>query len=487
MKFNELKVGRKLQIYAFFVLLIFISGGLMALNSVGRLSGYIEHTYTDNVAPAVTISGILEQLLEHRIALRGHILSSSQEEMKKLRSEMAKIQAEVIALTEAKDKYHLTGEEEYLFIAFANNMKPLFDGSQEALQLSESFSKEDADKKMLTENPVFERSKEALLKLIKMKEDDVKADYETSLSFKKTTWLMTTLIIFGGLGIVIISSIFITRSIRGSISTAVNTVSTSATQIAATITQHERTASQQAASVSEMSATIDELGSSASQVSMQAESSATQTEEVLKLAEEGTVQIDRAGNSVAALKNKVGQMADQILRWSEQNEQISAIANLVGDIANTTNLLALNAAVEAARAGEHGKGFAVISSEIRKLADESKKSVERISALISEIQKTANTTVMVTEEGSKIIEEVAGLAKQSSDLMIKIATSAEVAKQSSHQITLNVKQQASAINQVVEAIKSINAGAKETHAGIGQTKTGIKTISESLNRIGQII
>ena len=93
-------------------------------------------------------------------------------------------------------------------------------------------------------------------------------------------------------------------------------------------------------------------------------------------------------------------VADQILRLGEQTTQIGSIANLVKDLATQTNMLALNAAVEAARAGDHGKGFAVVASEVRKLADQSKKSAEEAAALIAEVQKATNSTIMVTEEST---------------------------------------------------------------------------------------
>ncbi|MGD1717232.1 methyl-accepting chemotaxis protein [Dapis sp. BLCC M172] len=93
-------------------------------------------------------------------------------------------------------------------------------------------------------------------------------------------------------------------------------------------------------------------------------------------------------------------MAQQITRLSEQTNQIGNISQLVGDLANQTNMLALNAAVEAVRAGEHGKGFGVVASEIRKLADESRKSAEKIYTLVADIQTSINSTVLATEAGT---------------------------------------------------------------------------------------
>lgn len=106
------------------------------------------------------------------------------------------------------------------------------------------------------------------------------------------------------------------------------------------------------------------------------------------------------------LRQKIQMIAELILELSEHSQQIGNTISVVDDIAEQTNMLALNAAVEAARAGEHGKGFAVVAGEIRKLADESKQAITKITSLTSNIQYTTNSTVMATEEGSKEIESV---------------------------------------------------------------------------------
>ncbi len=69
------------------------------------------------------------------------------------------------------------------------------------------------------------------------------------------------------------------------------------------------------------------------------------------------------------------------------SQQIHQIVSIVTSIAEQTNLLALNASIESARAGEHGKGFAVVAQEVRKLAEETKKSIANISTFIGDIQK----------------------------------------------------------------------------------------------------
>lgn len=178
-------------------------------------------------------------------------------------------------------------------------------------------------------------------------------------------------------------------------------IAASTTEIAATVQQQERTAQQQAASVNETTATMDELGASSRQSAEQAEAAAAGARQALQMAEAGTQAVDRTLQGMDALMIKVQAISDQILRLSEQTSQIGSISGLVSDLANQTNMLALNAAVEAVRAGEHGKGFAVVSGEIRKLADQSKNSAEKINALVQDIQNAINSTVMARTRAVK--------------------------------------------------------------------------------------
>ena len=275
--------------------------------------------------------------------------------------------------------------------------------------------------------------------------------------------------------------------IGSNIAHTVNALSATSTEIAATVNQHERSASQQASMVNETTTTIQELGASSRQTSEQAASAAEVAQQALKATGEGSVIVKQAIESMNSLREKVGMVADQILKLGEQTAQIGNLANMVKDLSGEINMLALNAAVEAARAGEHGKGFAVVAGEVRKLANESKKSAEQANAVIAEIQKATNATILKTEEGTKVVEDVTEYARNVGELFNALSEAANKVYENAQQVLLNAKQQATAISQVVEAMNGLNTGAKETSAGIIQTKTGIEQLNTAAGNLKQIL
>jgi methyl-accepting chemotaxis protein len=281
----------------------------------------------------------------------------------------------------------------------------------------------------------------------------------------------------------IVLAYLISAAIAKQVRDSVSVVGSSSAEIAATLEQQDRTTSQQATSVNETTTTVEELGASSRQSAEQADASAAGAKEALAITENGLRSVEQTTTGLNNLKESVRGIAEQIMRLSEQTGQISGVTAVVADIANQTNMLALNAAVEAARAGEQGKGFAVVASEIRKLADESKKSAERIYQLVSDVQAAMNSTVMVTDEGTKTANSSIQLAQGTADAFNSVAEAVNSVFLNNQQIALSSKQQAVAVQQIVSAMNAINLGAKETSAGIAQVKTATNQVNQAAKNL----
>jgi methyl-accepting chemotaxis protein len=280
---------------------------------------------------------------------------------------------------------------------------------------------------------------------------------------------------------------WLSASISNEVSKTVTQVASASTEIAATVQQQERTIAQQASSVNETTTTMEELGASSRQAAEQAEASASGAREALAIAENGSQAVQQTMEGMNTLKENVRGIAEQIMRLSEQTGQIANISDLVADIANQTNMLALNAAVEAARAGEQGKGFSVVASEIRKLADESKKSAEKINVLVTDLQASMNSTVMVTDEGTKKTDESIRLAQGTAQAFIGVTEAVNNVFVNSQQISLSSKQQAVAVQQVIAAMNAINLGAQETSAGINQVRVSTEQLNAAAKGLQAVV
>jgi len=314
--------------------------------------------------------------------------------------------------------------------------------------------------------------------------DTLRLKAESNLNFLVIAVGMGT---FLGISCAIVAAYLISSGIAKKIAEAVAAIASSSNQIATTVEQQERTASQQAISVNETTTTMDELGASSRQSAEQAEAASVAARQALTLAEDGNQAVEQTLQGMSDLKDKVNAIAQEILHLSDQTNQIGNISSLVNDLANQTNMLALNAAVEAVRAGEHGKGFAVVATEIRKLADQSKKSTQQINHLVADIQRAVNSTVMVTDEGTKTVYEGMKIAAKTADSFAGVAEAVNNVVLNNQQISLNIKQQAIAIGQVVTAMNSLNQGATETAAGITQTKRGTQNLNEAAQKLKVVV
>jgi methyl-accepting chemotaxis protein len=321
---------------------------------------------------------------------------------------------------------------------------------------------------------------ETIQKLIDLQLNIAEKEWKESAVIYQT--ILMTFIPFLVFAIILVIGpirVFIRQALIKALMDTINTMASASTEIATATEEQERLADRQASSVNKTTVTMDQLKASSQQSSQQAESAAIGAQQVLNLSQEGNRAVQRTLEGMANLKEKVTNIAQSIAQLNEQIEQINTYQQLVGDIAEQTNMLALNAAVEAVRAGEHGKGFSVVATEIRKLADQSKQSSDKINQLVSDIQTAINTTVMATQSGTKTVEEGVTTAQETAFAFNNVAQSIEEVVMNLQQISLNVRQQAIAVTEVVDEMTNLNQAALQTAAGVAQTKIGTQRLNET--------
>ncbi|WP_236713142.1 methyl-accepting chemotaxis protein, partial [Neomoorella mulderi] len=145
------------------------------------------------------------------------------------------------------------------------------------------------------------------------------------------------------------------------------------------------------------------------------------SEETSSLAGVGKKELDVLIASIKGVHEAFKVVAERLTSLSGSVNQIGEILEVINGIAEQTNLLALNAAIEAARAGEAGRGFAVVAEEVRKLAEQSSASSDKIKVLLNTIGSETNEVVHTSEEVSKQVvaqlENVENTVKAFDDIL----------------------------------------------------------------------
>ncbi|EGR4483499.1 methyl-accepting chemotaxis protein [Vibrio cholerae] len=234
---------------------------------------------------------------------------------------------------------------------------------------------------------------------------------------------------------------------------------------------------------------IEEMSASAGSIAQSADDAALLTERTNRYADESKQTVTEAVNSVNGLVNQVSSMAETITRMSEDTKQINSVLQVIGAIAEQTNLLALNAAIEAARAGEQGRGFAVVADEVRALASRTQQSTSQINDMLATLKTTTENVVKEMDSTRIHCEETAGRTNHVMDslnvvtdsvaemnnLNTLIATSAMEQRQVTHEVSKNMA-------AIQEMVRKLNMNAAQVTSVSNELQNTSHALSDVVGR-----
>ncbi|MDR3539465.1 MAG: methyl-accepting chemotaxis protein [Desulfosporosinus sp.] len=252
----------------------------------------------------------------------------------------------------------------------------------------------------------------------------------------------------------------------------------SASEIASSVSQVTSGAQENSAAVMETTTTVEEVKQTVNVTSQKARDVADKAQQGLQVAHDARQTSEKLAIGMQHIREQMTQVADTVMKLSEQSQVIIEITTTVEDLADQSNLLAVNAAIEAAKAGEHGKGFAVVAQEIKSLAEQSKQATKQVRSILGDIQKATGAAVMATEQGNKAVDEGVKEATSARESIQALSKNFSESTQSAAQIAAANKEQLMAIDQVASAMQNIEEVTNQNVASMRHLEVAVQSLKE---------
>ena len=220
-----------------------------------------------------------------------------------------------------------------------------------------------------------------------------------------------------------------------------------------------------------------------------------------QLARDNRARLERTTSSLQELASDALESAEGIDALSAAADEIQAFLVLVQKISRQSKLLALNAALEAARAGEHGHGFAVVATEVRRLASSSAEAAQRTTSLVQEMLESVTHSRESTARTVATVEQVLESTRAGRQSLAKVEEGTVEGEDLSKRIDAAVKESSELITAMNQRLASLSQGTaafsramqhvavsnEEQSKNIGEIAAAATALSDTSGQMSQLV
>jgi methyl-accepting chemotaxis protein WspA len=281
------------------------------------------------------------------------------------------------------------------------------------------------------------------------------------------------------------------RSLLTNVQRAGIQVASSATQIAASARQQEATGIEQAQTSVEVLATTKEISANTAELLRTMEEATEVADYTTSATADAQDKLKHMDHTMQQMVNATDSISAKLAALSERASNINSVLTTITKVADQTNILSLNAAIEAEKAGEAGRGFSVVATEIRRLADQTSVSTWDIEQMLKEMQSAVSASVMGMDkfaeeirrnvgEARLVAEQLSGMMDQVRklgprfDLVLQGMQSQAVG---ASQISGTMMQLSDASQQSVESLKATSEAVHQLQYAAGDLQQSVATFA----------
>jgi methyl-accepting chemotaxis protein WspA len=260
-------------------------------------------------------------------------------------------------------------------------------------------------------------------------------------------------------------------------------VTTSVTEIAATSKQQQATATETAATTTEIGATSREIVATSRDLLRTMDEVSSAAEQAAVLADSGQLGLNRMEETMHQVIGAAELINAKLATLNEKAGNITQVVTTIVKVADQTNLLSLNAAIEAEKAGEYGRGFSVVASEVRRLADQTAVATYDIEQMVREIQSAVSAGVMGMDKFSEEVRRGMAEVQLVGEQLTQIIQQTQALAPRLSMVNEGMQAQASGAEQINQALVQLAEATGQTVESLRQTSSAIDELSQVANSL----